>query len=133
MTEITDTSNLGIFQRRYHYYWIARNWQDQGNLSKTIEAYKEYATHLAKKDQHIPHQWISRFYEKLDKPKESLYHLELFAEGCASPRAANEYKTIGERYLSINAKEKAILNFEKAIKINPQIGVKTILKNLKKN
>jgi len=123
--------NQSEIQKRQEFYWLGRKYQEQGNYTEAIEAYKTYSTHLADEDKHIPHQWISDFYEKLGKKEKSLFHLGKYAQGCTPPRAAEVFKEIGEHYLLINSIEKAVTNFENAIKNNPKIGIKKKLDNLK--
>jgi tetratricopeptide (TPR) repeat protein len=119
-----------IIKKRQHYYWLGMKWENENDLPKAIEAYKTYSTHLAEQDKHIPHQWISKFYEQLGDTEKSLLHLEKFAEGCTPPKAAEVYKSLGERYLTIHSIEKAVWNFENAIENNPNIGVKKKLDEL---
>jgi len=120
-----------IIKKRHHYYFLGRKFEKENNLPKAIETYKTYSTHLADADKHIPHQWISKFYDKLGETKKALLHLEEFAKGCTKPRAADVYKEIAERYVEINDTQKAILNFERAMEKNPVIGVKKKLDELK--
>jgi hypothetical protein len=54
---------------------LGRKWVDENDIPKAIEAYKEYSIHLAVEDKHIPHQWISKFYDKLGNQEKSLIHL----------------------------------------------------------
>lgn len=128
---IVMNTNQSVIQKRQHFYWLGRKWEEENDILKAIEAYKEYSIHLADEDKHIPHQWISKFYDQLGNPEKSLIHLEEFAKGCTPPRAAEVYKEIGEKYLGLNSIEKAIINFENAIGNNPNIGVKKKLDELK--
>jgi tetratricopeptide (TPR) repeat protein len=120
-----------IIKKRQEYYWLGRKYEEENDLPQAILAYLTYSSHLAEVDQHIPHQWISRFYKKLGDIDKSLFHLEEFAKGCTKERAAKVYKKIGEKYLAINSTEKAISNFEQAVRNNPSIGVKKKLVELK--
>jgi tetratricopeptide (TPR) repeat protein len=124
-------TNQTVIQKRQHFYWLGRKREDENDIPKAIEAYKEYSTHLAEGDKHIPHQWISKFYDKLENPEKSLIHLEEFAKGCTPPKAAEVFKEIGEKYLELNSIEKAVINFENAIENNPNIGIKKKLDELK--
>lgn len=121
----------GSLQKIQHFYWLGRKYEEEDNIEKAIESYMEYSTHLADKDKHIPHQWISGFYEKLGESEKSLNHLEEFVKGCTPKKAAEIYKQIGEKYLELNMIEKAISSFENAIENNSNIGVKTTLDDLK--
>jgi hypothetical protein len=96
-------------QKRQHFYWLGRKWEEKNDIPKAIEAYKEYASHLAESDKHIPHQWIAKFYDQLEMPIESVTHLEQFAIGCSSQRAAEVYKEIGEKCLELNLVKRAIV------------------------
>lgn len=58
---------------------------------------------------------------KMSAEKESYY-----------PYKAKSYRTIGEYYLGIHDKEKALYFFELALNYNPKVGVKRIFNNLKK-
>lgn len=118
-------------KKRQESYWLGRKYEDENDLPKAIEAYKTYSTHLAEEDKHIPHQWMSKFYDQLGETEKSLFHLEEFAKGCAPPRAAEVYKELGEKYLTIYSIEKAVSNFENAIANNPNIGIKKKLDELK--
>lgn len=118
-------------KKRQEFYWLGRKYEDENDLPKAIEAYKTYSTHLAEEDKHIPHQWVSKFYDQLGETEKSLFHLEEFAKGCTPPRAAEVYKELGEKYLTIHSIEKAVSNFENAIANNPNIGVKKKLNELK--
>ena len=118
-------------KKRQEFYWLGRKYEDENDLPKAIEAYKTYSTHLAEEDKHIPHQWVSKFYDQLGETEKSLFHLEEFAKGCTPPRAAEVYKELGEKYLAIHSIEKAVSNFENAIANNPNIGVKKKLDELK--
>ena len=118
-------------KKRQEFYWLGRKFEDENDLSKAIEAYKTYSTYLAEEDKHIPHQWVSKFYSQLGETEKSLFHLEEFAKGCTPPRAAEVYKEIGEKYLTIHSIKKAVSNFENAIINNPNIGVKKKLNELK--
>lgn len=124
-------TNQSAIQMRQHFYWLGRKLEQENNIPKAIEAYKEYSTYLADEDKHIPHQWISKFYDQLGNQEESLIHLEKFAKGCTPQKAAEVYKEIGEKYLELNSIENAVTNFENAIKNNPNIGVKKKLDELK--
>lgn len=124
-------TNQNLVLNRQKYYWQAKKYEEEGNLLEAIEAYKVYLTHLADEDKHIPHQWISDFYKRLGEKEKSLIHLEKFAQGCTPPKAAEVFKEIGEKYFEINAIEKAVINFEKAIYYNTNIGVKKKLEELK--
>lgn len=123
------TQNLITLRQKY--YWEGRNLQEQGQLLEAIEAFKIYASYLPEEDQHIPQQWISELYDHVGENEQALIHLEAFARGCSPPRAAEVYKAIGEKYLSIHSVEKAISSFEKAIENNPNIGIKKKLEELK--
>ena len=118
-------------KKRQELYWLGRKYQDEGNYPEAIEAYQAYSAQLEEEDKHIPHQWISSFYEKLGEKEKALVHLEGFAKGCTPPKAAEVYKEIGEKYLALNNIEKAVINFEKAIAKDPKIGVKKKLEELK--
>jgi tetratricopeptide (TPR) repeat protein len=118
-------------QYRQHYYQLGRKYEDESNLPKAIEAYKEYSNHLAYKDKHIPHQWISKFYYQIGNIEESLFHLEVFAKGCTPPKAAELYKEIGAKYIEINEIDKARTCLDFAIEKDPNIGVKKLLDDLK--
>lgn len=120
-----------VLQKRQYYYWLGRKWKDENNIPKAIEAYEEYSNHLAEDDKHIPHQWISKLYAQLGNYEKSLIHLERFAKGLSPLNAADVYKEIGEKYLILNIVDKAVLNFENAIKNNPNIGIKKKLDELK--
>lgn len=120
-----------VIKKRQEYYWLGRKYEEENDLPQAIQAYLTYSSHLAEVDQHIPHQWISKFYEQLGDIEKSLFHLEEFAKGCTKERAAKVYKEIGEKYLAINSTEKAISNFEQAVRNNPSIGVKKKLDELK--
>lgn len=124
-------TNQTAIQKRQHFYWLGRKWEDENDIPKAIEAYKEYSTHLAEEDKHIPHQWISKFYDQLGSSEKSLFHLEEFAKGCTPPKAAEVFKEIGEKYLELNSIEKAVSSFESAIENNPNIGIKKKLDELK--
>lgn len=124
----TNQQDIG---KRQHYYWLARKHADEKDIVTAIVAYTEYSMHLADEDKHIPHQWIAEFCEQLGDLEKSLYHLEEFAQGCTPPKAAEVFKEIGEKYLVLNNREKAVLNFEKAIINNPNIGVKKKLDEIK--
>lgn len=117
-------------KKRQEFYWLGRKYEDENDLPKAIEAYKTYSTHLAKEDKHIPHQWVSKFYDQLGETEKSLFHLEEFAKGCTPPRAAEVYKELGEKYLAIHSIEKAVSNFENALANNPHVGVKKKLDEL---
>ena len=122
---------LNAIRKRQEYYWLGRKYADENDLPKAIEAYKTYSTHLSEEDKHIPHQWISKFYDQLGETEKSLSHLEEFAKGCTPPRAAEVYKELGEKYLTVQAVERSVYSFEKAIANNPNIGVKKKLDELK--
>jgi len=32
-------TNKTAFQKRQHFYWLGRNWEDENNIPKAIEAY----------------------------------------------------------------------------------------------
>ena len=130
-SDVVDISKLSVVQRRQHFYWLGRNYQENGNLEEAINAYKAYSTHLATADKHIPFLWISKMYKQLDDTENGLAYLESYAKGCTPPKAAEIYKEIGEEYLQHQNIEKAVLNFEEAIKNNPSIGVKKQLDELK--
>lgn len=125
------TQEQNTLNKRQEFYWLGRKHQEENNLPQAIEAYKTYSTHLAEEDQHIPHQWISKFYDQLGETEKSLFHLEEFAKGCTPPRAAEVYKELGEKHLKIDSIEKAVSNFENAIANNPNIGVKKKLEELR--
>lgn len=118
-------------KKRQEYYWLGKKYEDENDLPKAIEVYKTYSTHLAEEDKHIPHQWVSKFYDQLGEPEKSLFHLEEFAKGCTQSRAAEVYKELGEKYLTIHSIQKAVSSFENAIANNPNIGVKKKLDELK--
>jgi len=124
-------TNQEEIQKRQHFYRLGQQREKENDIPSAIEAYKEYSTYLANGDKHIPHQWISKFYNKLGNPEKSLIHLEEFARGCTPPKAAEVFKEIGEKYLELKSIEKAVLNFENAIKNNPNIGIKKKLDELK--
>lgn len=123
--------NQSEIQKRQEFYWRGKKFQEEGNYTEAIESYKIYSNHLSNVDKHIPHQWISGFYEILNEKEKSLFHLEKYAQGCTPLTAAEVYKEIGEKYLELNVIHKAVTNFELAIKNNANIGVKTKLKELK--
>lgn len=125
-------TEYSVINIRQHFYWLGKKFEDENNIEKAIESYKEYSMHLADEDKHIPHQWISKLYDQAGNQEKSLLHLETFAKGCTPPRAAEVYKEIGEKYLVLKAVEKAIESFEKALDRNSQIPVKKKLKELKK-
>lgn len=129
--EVEDISELSEIQKRQHFYWLGRKHKKNGDLEEAIDDYLTYSTHLELKDEHIPHQWVSGFYSQLGDVENSLLHLEVFAKGCSPPKAAVVFKEIGEKYLELNIIEKAVSNFENAIKNNPSIGVKKKLDELK--
>jgi len=118
-------------KKRQKFYWLGRNLDDNGDTTGAIKAFETYATYLLKEDEYIPHQWISKLYDKLGEKEKSLSHMERFAGGCPPPRAAIVYKEIGERYLTLGNTEKAISNFESAYEITPKIGVKSKIEKLK--
>jgi hypothetical protein len=91
---------LNAIRKRQEYYWLGRKYADENDLPKAIEAYKTYSTHLSEEDKHIPHQWISKFYDQLGETEKSLSHLEEFAKGCTPPRAAEVYKVFIPEYLT---------------------------------
>lgn len=115
------------------YYWEGRAYEESHNYKEAIAAYITYSSYLSESDQHIPHQWISKLYSKLNQVERALEHLEIFADGCSPPRAAEVYKEIGSQYLEINRSEQAIKAYENAIQNNPNIGVKKQLESLKNN
>jgi tetratricopeptide (TPR) repeat protein len=86
---------------------------------------------LAEGDKHIPHHWISKFYDQLGNLEKSLLQLEEFVKVCTRPKAAEVYKEIGKKYLVLNCIAKAVLSFESAIENNPNIGIKKKLDELK--
>lgn len=118
-------------EKRKHFFWLGQKYEGENNISKAIQAYQEYSKHLAQQDKHIPHYWISILYEKIGQINNALTHLELFAKGCTSQKAAEVYKEIGEKYLKLNSIEKAKENFQQAVKNNPNIGVRKKLDDLK--
>lgn len=124
-------SAQSIIQLRQHYYWLGRRYHEEGKIPEAIEAYKEYSTHLDEKDQHMPHLWISNYYKELGDVQKTLKHLEIYAAGCTPPRAAEIYKDLGEKYLVLDAIEKAIQCYELAIKNNSNIGIRKKLTELK--
>lgn len=126
-------TNQTAIQKRQHFYWLGQKLEDENDIPKAIEAYKEYSTHLAEGDKHIPHQWISKFYDQLGNIEKSLFHLEKFAKGCTPQKAAEVFKEIGEKYLELNSIEEAVLSFESAIENNPNVGIKKKLDELKKD
>lgn len=125
-----DISKNAI-QKRQYYYSLGRKFEKENNINEAIKTYKEYSTYLADEDKHIPHKWISSFYEQLGDIENSLFHLEEFAKGCSAPKAAEVFKELGENYLKLGNIYKAILNFEAAIHFNPNIGVKKKIDELK--
>lgn len=122
-----------VINKRQFHYWKGIRFEKENNFYGAIESYLEYSEHLDSKDRHIPHLWISKLYSEIGKLNLSLIHLEKYAEGCNDLIAAEVYKEIGERYLDINAIEKTISCYEKAIILDPKIGLKKKLEYLKNN
>lgn len=119
-------------KKRQFYYFQGSEYERGNQLEKAIKSYLDYSGVLSKEDQHIPHQWISKLYEKLGDKENSLIHLELFADGSTDARKSEIYKEIGEKYELMERYEKALEFFQKATSINNQIGLKTKISKLQK-
>ena len=120
---------------RQHYYFLGRQYAEENKIEKAIETYKIYSTHLAEENEHTPYHWISTLYDKLGEKEKSLDSLSQYAKGCSSPKAADLYKEIGKSYIDLNLVDKAIISFEKSLKIDPEnVLIKKVetLKNLVK-
>jgi len=117
--------------KRYELFWEGMGFEKENNLQKAIETYKAYADSLAFLDKHIPHLWISGFYDRLDQPLQAIHHLDFYAKGCSKLKAAEIYKEIGIRYYKLSEFEKAIYFFELASSNDLNISVKKNLVNAK--
>ncbi|NUQ22987.1 MAG: hypothetical protein HUU34_03475 [Saprospiraceae bacterium] len=124
-------NNQNAIQNRQKYFWLGKKLEEENALLEAVEAYITYSEHLSESDQHIPHQWIADIFDNLGELEKSLIYLEKYAIGCSSPVAAEVYKKIGDKYLTISQTEKAILYYEKAIENNNSIGIKKKLEELK--
>jgi len=119
-------------KKRQFYYFQGSEYEKENQLENAIKSYLDYSGVLSEADQHIPHQWISRLYEKLGDKEKSLVHLEVFANGSTDARKSDVYKEIGEKYELLERYEKALECFQKATAINNQIGLKTKISKLQK-
>ena len=122
-------------QARQHYYFLGRQYAEENKIEKVIETYKIYSTHLAEENEHTPYHWISTLYDKLGEKEKSLDSLSQYAKGCSLSKAADLYKEIGKSYIDLNLVDKAIISFEKSLKIDPENAlIKKVetLKNLVK-
>lgn len=119
-------------KKRQFYYFQGSEYEKENQLEKAIKSYLDYSGVLSEEDQHIPHQWISKLYERLGDKENSLIHLELFADGSTDARKSEVYKEIGEKYELMERYEKALEFFQKATSINNQIGLKTKISKLQK-
>ncbi len=117
-------------KKRQFYYFQGREYEKRNQPEKAIKSYLDYSGALSSEDQHIPHQWISKLYEKLGDKESSFIHLELFANGSTDARKSEIYKEIGEKYELLERYEKALEYFQKATAINNQIGLKTKISKL---
>ncbi|MCB0705665.1 MAG: hypothetical protein KDC34_10165 [Saprospiraceae bacterium] len=127
----TTQKHPGDVQNRQHYYFEGRKLVKNGKKEEAIEAYKNYSSHMLLKDMHIPFQWISQLYEELGEIENSLYYLRLFARGCSPQKSADLHKHVGEWYLKNDYKLFAKDCFEDAMLLNPNIGLKKKIEDLK--
>jgi hypothetical protein len=79
-----------------------------------------YSNVLASKDKFITHKWISKLYDELNDPRKAIFQLVEYVKGCSESKSATIWKEIGERYITFNEFEKAILSFQEAINNDPK-------------
>jgi tetratricopeptide (TPR) repeat protein len=129
---MSDQYNKSLSKNRQSYYFQGRAFEKENQLEKAINSYLDYSTTLSIEDQHIPHQWISKLYERLGNKEKSLIHLELYSRGEKDAKKSEIYKEIGEEYESMGNHEKALDFYLKATNKNNQIGLKTRISKLQK-
>ena len=125
--------NYDAIKMRQHYYFLGRKAAQVNDYQSAIDAYSQYSEWLEKEDQHIPHQWIAKFYTKLNNDNLALSHLNRFAKGCKGKQAADVFKEIGQKYEEMKQPEEALTAYKNAVKVYPQIGLKSKIEQLEKN